>query len=133
MTSRLITAPAAVVRDILLRPLDLPSWNPAFLEIEGSPVAQTGQAYRLTALRGLRGTFRYDAIEADRIVMVWDVPGLHERCVWTVEPVDDGVRVGHEVERTGPLSILLRPALAGLADLRLDRLQQVAGSSSHPG
>jgi hypothetical protein len=87
-----------------------------------------GEVYHLTALRGIRGTFSYTAIGADRIEVAWEVPGMRERCVWTMLPQPGGVRVGHEVGRSGPLAMVLRAAFAELAELRLDRLEQVAAA-----
>ena len=43
--SRTIAAPAELVRGILLRPLALPEWNPAFLAIGGSADAAIGHAH----------------------------------------------------------------------------------------
>jgi hypothetical protein len=50
ISSRVILAPLNTIRNILLRPLELPTWNPAFLELAGPDEAQAGHVYRLSAL-----------------------------------------------------------------------------------
>lgn len=124
--SRTIAAPAEFVRGILLRPLALPSWNPAFLAIGGGADAAIGHPHSLTVTGGLRGEFRYIAIEPDRVDMEWNVPGMLERCSWVLEPDHGGTRVSHEVQRTGPLAIVFRSQTETLPRLRLDRLSDVA-------
>ena len=124
--SRTIAAPAELVRSILLRPLALPEWNPAFLAIGGSDDATIGHAHPLTVTGGLRGEFRYIAIEPDRVDMEWNVPGMLERCSWMLQPERGGTRVSHEVQRTGPLAIVFRSQTETLPGLRLDRLSDVA-------
>jgi hypothetical protein len=132
--SRLIPASITVVRDILLRPVELPSWNPAFLAIEGPVIPRAGRIYKLTALHGLRGTFQYSAISETVIEMTWVVPGLREECSWTLHPrANDVVEVSHEVHRSGLLAVALRTALSGLAVLRLDRLDGLARVASGHG
>jgi hypothetical protein len=127
--TRMIAASADVVRTVLLRPLDLPTWNPAFVEVTGPAEARVGQAYGLKAIRGLRGTFSYTGIGETRVDMAWDVPGMRERCSWTLRPTTGGgVEVTHELSRSGPLAIVLRSAFAGLAQLRLDRLEQLVSA-----
>jgi uncharacterized protein YndB with AHSA1/START domain len=126
--SRIIAAPAELVRGILLRPLALPEWNPAFLAIAGSADAAIGHVHSLTVAGGLRGEFRYTAIEPDRVDMMWNVPGMLERCSWVLEPERRGTRVSHEVRRTGPLAIVLRSQTQTLPRLRLNRLSDVATS-----
>jgi len=124
--SRTIAAPAELVRGILLRPLALPEWNPAFLAIGGSADAAIGHAHPLTVAGGLRGEFRYIAIRPDRVDMEWNVPGMLEQCSWLLEREHDGTRVSHEVRRTGPLAIVFRSQTETLPRLRLDRLSDVA-------
>lgn len=65
--------------------------------------------------------------------MAWEVPGMQEHCVWTLDPEPGGIRVTHEVSRSGPLAVVLHSALAGLPALRLDRLDQVARAQSGSG
>ena len=109
----------------------LSKWNPAFLAIEGPVVPRVDGMYQLTAVRGLRGTFHYPAIGENVIEMSWAVPGLREECSWTLYArANDMVEVSHEVHRTGPLAVALRGALSGLADLRLDRLDERARAAA---
>jgi hypothetical protein len=124
--SRTIAAPADLLRGILLRPLALPAWNPAFLAIGGGGDAAVGHPHSLTVTGGLRGELRYLAIEAERVQMEWNVPGMLERCSWVLEPEHGGTRVSHEVQRTGPLAIMIRNQTVTLPRLRLDRLSEVA-------
>ena len=124
--SRTIAAPAELIRSILLRPLDLPEWNPAFLAIGGSADAAIGHVHSLTVIGGVCGEFRYTAIEPTRVNMEWDVPGMLERCSWVLEPECGGTRVSHEVLRTGLFAIVLRRQALTLPRLRLDRLAEVA-------
>jgi hypothetical protein len=129
--SRLIPVPVQVVGSILLRPVELPSWNPAFVNIEGPAVPRSGEMYQLTALQGLRGTFHYPAISEGLVEMTWAVPGLRETCSWTLRPErSDMVEVSHEVHRTGALAVVLRAAMTGLADLRLNRLDELARTNA---
>ncbi|RZS64361.1 hypothetical protein EV187_2746 [Agromyces ramosus] len=124
--SRTIAAPAEPIRGILLRPLALPEWNPAFLAIGGSADAAIGHIHSLTVTGGLRGEFRYTAIEPTHVDMEWNVPGMLEHCSWVLEPERRGTRVSHEVQRTGPLAIVFRSQTEALPRLRLDRLSDVA-------
>lgn len=121
---RLIPADIERIRDVLLDPLELPAWNPAFLDLRGPRDAVEDQEYALTALRGLRGTFAYTHIGPTTIAMTWQVPGMRERCTWTLLAEPAGTVVTHELSRTGPVAAMLRHALSGLSDLRLERLAQ---------
>lgn len=120
--ARVLAAAPGVVGGLLLRPLALPEWNPAFTAIGGSATATVGERHPLSATGGLRGEFRYTEISPTRIGMAWEVPGMRETCTWTLEAVPGGTRVTHDVERHGPLAFALRGALARLPGLRLDRL-----------
>ncbi len=117
----LIRAPRPAVRAILLEPLSLPEWNPAFQAIRGSATAMVGRDYPIVA-RGLRGRFAYTDITDTRIGMAWRVPGFAESATWDLTSVDGGTAVGHEFRHTGPLAVLLSPAYQGVAELRLQRL-----------
>lgn len=125
-STRLIDAEPAMVRAILLQPLRLPEWNPAFVELRGPHDAEENRSYELTGIRGLRGTFRYSSIRPDFIQMDWTVPGMHETSAWELVPNGRGTTVIHTVGRSGPLALLLAHALSGLAQLRLERLAHVA-------
>lgn len=129
-STRSIDAEPTTVRAILLDPVRLPEWNPAFVELAGPREAQENVAYALTGIRGLRGSFRYSLIAPDTIVMKWNVPGLHETSVWQTASAFGSTVVTHDVSRSGPLARLLANTLSGLADLRLSRLSQVASSAS---
>jgi hypothetical protein len=48
--------------DVLLDPLALPSWNEAFLSIDGPKTPVVGQRYRLRARPGLTGWLEYTTI-----------------------------------------------------------------------
>ncbi|KQP01177.1 SRPBCC family protein [Leifsonia sp. Leaf264] len=125
---RLLSAPLERVREVLLDPLALPHWNPAFVSVQGARAAIVGESYTLATIQGLRGTFGYTAIEPTSIGMTWSVPGMQETCSWTLQATDAGTLVTHEVNRSGPLAVALRGALSGLPGLRLDRLDQTVGA-----
>lgn len=122
---RLLPLPAATITATLLRPIDLPGWNPLFTRLIGDPVPRVGGRYELMLRFGMRGTFAYTEVGPDRIGMTWQVPGLHEDCEWTVRSGAGGTVVTHRLERSGPLSAALGGAIRGVADLRLDRLARV--------
>ncbi len=122
--NRYIPAPWSKITALLLCPLHLPAWNPAFLSIEGGADAVVGQPHPITVTGGLRGTFEYAQITPDIIAMDWHAPGLREYCVWTLVAQGAGTLVTHSITRTGPLSVPLQRALAGLPGLRFDRLAQ---------
>jgi len=118
----LIPAPVRTVRQILLEPTALAEWNPAFLSVGGPPDALVGRRHPLVARGGLRGHWEYRTIGEDLIVGAWEVPGLAETNSWSVLPHGEGTHVTHSFTHRGSLAALLRPAFAGVADLRLDRL-----------
>ncbi|MFI7504707.1 SRPBCC family protein [Streptomyces sp. NPDC049687] len=122
----LIPAPVATVRQILLEPTALAEWNPAFLSVRGPSAAIVGHRYPLTARGGLKGHWQYRAIGATLIEGHWEVPGLSETNTWRLLPYGTGTRVSHSFTNQGSLAALLRPAFAGVADLRLGRLAQRA-------
>jgi hypothetical protein len=117
-----IPASPHVVREVLLRPLEMVQWNPAFRAIEGPPGASVGFKYALKTVQGLSGSFWYDAISEDRIDMSWTVPGFTEHGTWELREATYGTSVMHQFVHSGPLAALLRAAYRGVADLRLQRL-----------
>jgi hypothetical protein len=117
----LIRAPLPAVRAILLEPLSLPDWNPAFHTISGSATAMVGRDYPIVA-RGLRGRFAYTDITDARVDMAWRVPGFAETATWDLTSADGGTVVLHGFRHTGPLAVLLTRAYQGVAALRLQRL-----------
>jgi hypothetical protein len=119
-----IAAPAADVRRILLTPLELADWNPAFSSISGPAVPEVGTTYAIRVRPGLDGTLAYAGITPERIDIDWQVPGLHEQGTWTLTQTGDATVVQHGFTHSGPLSVLLRNAFRGVADLRLERLAQ---------
>lgn len=106
----------------LLAPLDLPSWNEAFLSIDGPKTPVVGQRYRLRVRPGLTGWLEYTTISPERIDITWQVPGFHEDGVWQI----DQDMVTHSFEHTGALAAVLRSAYRGIAAVRLKRLATVA-------
>jgi hypothetical protein len=106
----------------LLAPLDLPSWNEAFLSIEGPKTPVVGQRYRLRVRPGLSGWLEYTSISPERIEMTWQVPGFREQGVWLI----DRDMVTHSFEHTGALAAVLRSAYRGIAAVRLERLAAVS-------
>ncbi|MBF6297758.1 SRPBCC family protein [Nocardia amamiensis] len=130
----LVDVTADEVRAVLLDPLSLVDWNPAFLEISGRPVPVVDEEYRLTVRPGLSGTLTYTAIESSRIVMRWHVPGFTEIGHWSIRSRDSGTEVEHDFGQRGPLAATLAPAYRGVARLRLTRLaERLAGPSRPPG
>ena len=117
-----VPASPAKIAALLLRPLELPAWNPAFLSMDGGPDAVVGETHPITVIGGLRGTFEYVRIAPTFIAMDWRTPGLREYCDWTLVAHDDGALVTHSIRRTGALAVPLRGALAGLPGLRFERL-----------
>jgi hypothetical protein len=122
----LIPAPVKTVRRILTEPTALAEWNPAFLSVRGPAAAAVGRRYALTAKGGLRGHFEYRGISDTLIDCYWEVPGLSETSTWRLLPHDQGSHVTHTFTHQGTLAALLRPAFAGAADLRLQRLARRA-------
>jgi hypothetical protein len=117
----LVGAPLPNIRAVLLEPLSLPAWNPAFQTISGSTRAVVGADYPIHA-RGLRGTFTYTDISDTRIGMAWRVPGFAETATWELKSVDGDTLVTHRFEHSGPLAFVLSRAYQGVAALRLHRL-----------
>lgn len=124
----LVRAEPAAVRAVLLRPLEIPDWNPAFLTLAGPDAAAVGTGYPITVRGGLRGTFAYTGIGASTIGWSWHVPGLDETGHWRLTPRDGGTLVEHEFTHRGPLARVLRAAFEGVAELRLGRLSDRVGS-----
>jgi len=114
-----IPADQAAIRQALLDVLALPSWNEAFLSIEGPEQPAVGVRYALRVRPGLSGHLEYTAIEPDRIEITWQVPGFHETGTWILGPDQ---QVTHSFTQTGPLAAVLRSAYRGIAAVRLDRL-----------
>jgi uncharacterized protein YndB with AHSA1/START domain len=114
-----IAADRATIRHALLDVLALPSWNEAFLSIDGPEQPAVGVRYALRVRPGLSGHLEYTAIEPDRIEITWQVPGLHENGTWVLGPDH---QVTHSFTHAGPLAALLRSAYRGIAAVRLDRL-----------
>ena len=122
-----MTASAAEIRRILLTPLELADWNPAFTSIVGPATPQVGTPYPIRVRPGFNGTLTYAAITPDRIDIDWQIPGLREKGTWTLTTADAGTVVQHGVTQSGPLSVALRNAFRGVTDLRLQRLAERAG------
>jgi hypothetical protein len=125
----LIPAPLPRVRELLLRPLELPEWNSAFVSLTGPGTPATGLPYDLTVRGGLRGTFRYEDIGERQITARWQVAGFEEAATWRLEPHGDTTRVVHEISQRGPLARLLSGGFRGVTELRLRRLAERAASA----
>ncbi len=124
----LIRAPLELVREILLRPLQFPEWNAAFTALAGPRNPAEGDRYALTIRNGLSGTFSYEHIDAQRIVVHWSTVGFREAATWSLEPNGDATRVVHEFDHGGGLALLLRQAFRTVAQQRNERLKQRAES-----
>jgi hypothetical protein len=122
----LVPAPLPTVRQILLEPTALAEWNPAFLSVGGPAAAIVGRRYPLTARGGLTGHWEYHSIEETLIEGGWHVSGLSESNSWRLLPHGSETHVTHSFTNRGTLAALLRPAFAGVADLRLGRLAERA-------
>jgi hypothetical protein len=107
------------IRAILLDPRALPSWNEAFLSVDGPARPAVGQRYALRVRPGLPGELHYTVVAPDRIEVTWHVPGFREVGEWTISP--EG-QVTHTFEQTGPLATVLRPVYRNIATIRLARL-----------
>ncbi|MGH8826159.1 MAG: SRPBCC family protein [Jiangellaceae bacterium] len=112
------------VRGVLLDPLALPAWNPAFYTVSGPTQAAIGVQYRIRVRPGLTGVAEYTTITPNRIGLAWNVPGFREVGSWTFEPRGAGTFARHEFQQSGPLATALRPAHRGVAGLRMERLAQ---------
>ncbi len=121
----LVAAPRDRVREVLLDPLSLPSWNPAFSSLTGPSTVALEAEYRITVRPGLHGSFAYEAIDPGFVRMVWQVPGFAETGDWWLSAEGDRTLLRHDFTHTGPLAAVLRQAYQGIAGLRLGRLQQV--------
>lgn len=119
-----MTASADEIRRVLLTPLELADWNPAFTSIAGPPTAEAGTPYPIRVRPGFNGTLTYTAITPDRIDVDWQVPGLREQGTWTLTDAGATTVVQHSFTQSGPLSVALRNAFRGVADLRLQRLAE---------
>jgi hypothetical protein len=120
----LIDATTLQVRAVLLEPLRLPGWNPAFRRVTGPAQVIVDQRYSISVRPGLSGHFSYRSIERDRIDTRWDVRGFTETASWRVGQHGNRTEVIHGFEHTGPLAAVLSPAYRGVAELRLRRLAQ---------
>lgn len=120
------------VRGLLLDPLALPGWNPAFHSIDGPPEAAVGHEYRITVRPGLPGHFGYQDIRPDLIVTAWQVPGFSEEGNWLLRRHGAQTIVRHDFTHTGPLAALLSRAYRGVAGLRLERLSRTVAAKSAP-
>lgn len=114
-----IHAGQAAIRQVLLDALGLPEWNEAFLAIEGPRETNPGTRYALRVRPGFSGELQYTVVEADRVEIVWQVPGFREVGTWTIGADS---RVTHTFEQSGPLATVLRPAYRNIATIRLARL-----------
>jgi len=120
--SRLIDASVDQVRSVLLDPLALPDWNPAFRNITGPAVGLAGENYQITVHPGLAGRFAYISIEPDLITTEWEVLGFAETGSWQLTQRGGRTEVSHSFAHTGPLAAILSRAYRGVAPLRLTRL-----------
>lgn len=120
----LLSAPSSLVHATLLDPGAFPAWNPAFRTLAGNGPGTLDERYTLTVRPGLTGHFWYETIEADHVVMRWEVPGFAELGTWDLTMDPGGTRVVHRFEHTGLLAAALTPAFKGVAQLRLDRLAE---------
>jgi hypothetical protein len=127
---RLIRTELPRVRDILLQAGRLPEWNSAFVALDAPATATVGERYPLTVRGGMRGYLEYTEIGAYDIGLTWRFPGFRETGAWHLEAHGPATLVTHGFSHSGPVARALRPAFAGVADLRLDRLTQ--RSPTHP-
>jgi len=126
----LVRAPLGRVREILLRPLDFPQWNAAFTALVGPTDPVEGDRYALAIRNGLNGSFTYEHIDAQRIVVHWSTVGFREAATWSLEPKGDATRVVHEFDHEGVVALLLRQAFRTVAQQRNERLKQRAESGT---
>jgi hypothetical protein len=122
-----------MVRDILVQPLAMPQWNPAFRVVEGPAEGLVGVKYALKTVQGLSGSLWYTKVTSDRVEMSWTVPGFSEHGTWELHEAMYGTSVIHRFEHSGPLAALLRAAYRGVADLRLQRLATRAATAVSAG
>lgn len=83
------------MRAVLLAPLSLPDWNPAFLGISGRTEAEVGAEYLITVRPGLAGTFTYTAITDSRFGFSWKMSGFNEDAIWDLTQDGSGTQVTH--------------------------------------
>jgi hypothetical protein len=119
-----VTTEPDAVRRVLLDPLALPEWNPAFHRVDGPAQVTAGAEYHIRVRPGLAGTLTYTRIDANRIDMTWQVPGFRETGRWTLQSHATGTSVRHEFEHEGALATVLQHAYRGVAELRLQRLDE---------
>jgi len=119
-------APLERVREILLKPLEFPEWNPAFTALAGPTNPAEGDPYALTIRNGLSGSLTYEHIDARRVAVRWSTIGFRESATWSLEPSGESTRVVHEFEHEGGLARLLRQAFRTVAQQRNERLAQRA-------
>jgi hypothetical protein len=117
------------ILDVLLSPLRLPTWNPAFQSLSGPNEPRVGQEYTLLARSRLRGHLEYTEINRGRVRMRWDIPGLAEDGWWELQDADFGTPVVHGFVHAGPLAPVMERAFRGVASLRLQRLAAVLAGS----
>ncbi|MFD4711907.1 hypothetical protein ACFWN5_19865 [Streptomyces sp. NPDC058430] len=121
---RVIRATPQAIRTVLLQPAALPDWNPAIHSITGPDHARIGLRYRVTARGGLSGHLEYREITEDRIGLHFQVQGLREDNWSLLTPQGSVTLVQHGFSHGGPLAKLLSGAFQGVAELRLDRLEE---------
>lgn len=121
-----IPVPPLIVRAILLEPAALPQWNPGFRSVGGLERARLGFRYPIAVRGGLTGFLEYAAIGDRRVEIGWHVAGLTETGSWALAQEGNQTRVRHRVERSGPLTVLMRTGTADLAGQRLRRLREHA-------
>src|SRR5262245_38661353 len=117
-----VAAPIAMVRHVLLSPLELPNWNPAFRRLTGPQNPTLGDRYQLSVRSRLTGHVWYAASGATHIETRWKVPGLAEDASWDLNAHDRTTMVTHRFQHTGQLTPLLERAFSGVGDRRLGRL-----------
>ncbi len=125
----LIRAPLERVREILLRPLELPEWNPAFTALTGPAHPAEGDSYGLTIRSGLTGSLTYEHIDIQHVALHWSTVGFRESATWSLEPIGTATRVVHEFDHEGGLALLLRQAFRTVAQQRNERLKERAESA----
>lgn len=121
-----VDASRSEVRGVLLRPLDLPRWNPAFVSISGPAQAEVGPKWRITVRPAFPGSFGYERIEEDVLVAGWRALATSETGTWELSDVRGGVQVRHTFTHRGLLARPLTRAFGPVAQYRVDRLKAVA-------
>lgn len=122
---RILDAPLAVVRSILLDPAGFPTWNPSFLQVEYPGLAKVGQRGAVWTAFGLHGYLTYSFIAETTVMFRWAVPRLEENDTWALADAGDGrTEVRHWMTRRGELADFTRPSVRSLPAWRLDRLER---------